>query len=729
MKKFLYLSIIICALFCFTGINAFADEGDDPDTYYVTLDAAGGTISGEASTEITQSKSEFQDINLSDYVPERDGFTFTGWYNKTKKVTGIKSSDFGDSTNRITVTAMYTKNSYSGKGLTFTLNANGGTIGDSESATYDFDVAGKSYGIALADYTPEKKDYKFTEWNTSADGSGKTVTMLYYSDFEKAADGGYDYSDTDNDSQKRNLTFYAQWEGAPAKGKITIGKKSWDSLQGDISFDTYYKKAVKVSISVPNGAEGGYLISGDSLSEDALAESSFSKYDGAFTISDDGSYVVYAQIKSGDKTTYISSEGFTIDSKAPVFDGITDGSVYCSEVSVTVTESNLEKLTVNDKEITLDDSKSFKLSPAKGAQTVIATDKAGNKTEVSVTVNKDHVAAPDDSNCTTPIVCKYCGKELEKGNSEHKLSKWKSNGNSTHSRTCENKGCGYKLTQDCSGGKATCTEKATCSGCGAKYGNKSKTNHTNLKKVDYVAATAATKGNIEYWYCSACGMYFRDKACTDSISKEDTVISKQAPKITGGNDVKWKQSSSDTLKFRSDADFADFVCVLVDGNEISSAYYTKTAGSIVIELKTSYLNTLKPGNHTLTIRSKTGDAVANFSVDAKATTTQTVTTEISTRVTTQATTEVTTQFEPYTTEAPSEYTMHEYTTRASKTTETTTEVTTERSSRHIDNYKSSDTVDKRKNRVRNLQLVILITVLVTILASFVIILISGRKKK
>lgn len=729
MKKYLYLSIILCALFCFTGINAFADEGDDPDSYYVTLDAAGGTISEEASTEIVQPKSDFQDIDLSKHIPERDGFTFTGWYNKTKKITRIKSSDFGDSTNRITVTAMYTKNSYSGEGLTFTLNANGGTIVDSDSGTYDFDVAGKSYGIALADYVPERKDYKFTGWNTNADGSGKTITMLYYNDFEKAADEGYDYSDTDNDPQKRNLTFYAQWENAPAKGKITIGKKSWDSLQGDISFDTYYKKAVKVSISVPTGAEGGYIISSDALSEDALAESSFTNYDGAFKISDDGSYVIYAQIKSGTKTTYISSEGFTIDSKSPVFDGITDGSVYCSEISVTVTETNLEKLTVNDKEITLDDSKSFKLSPAKGSQTVIAIDKAGNRTEVSATVNKDHVAAPDDSNCTTPIVCKYCGKELIKGNPEHKLSNWKSNGNSTHSRTCENKGCGYKLTQDCSGGKATCTERATCSGCGAKYGNKSKTNHTNLKKIDYVAATAAAKGNIEYWYCSACGMYFRDKACTDSISKDDTVISKTAPKITGGNNVKWKQSSSDTLKFRSDADFADFVCVLVDGNEISSAYYTKTAGSIVIELKTSYLKTLKPGNHTLTIRSKTGDAVANFSVDAKATTTQTVTTEIATRATTQATTEVTTQFEPYTTETPSEYTMHEYTTRANKTTETTTEVTTERSSKHIDNYKSSDTVDKRKNRVRNLQLVILLTVLVTILASFVIILISGRKKK
>ena len=84
---------------------------------------------------------------------------------------------------------------------------------------------------------------------------------------------------------------------------------------------------------------------------------------------------------------------------------------------------------------------------------------------------------------------------------------------------------------------------------------------------------------------------------------------------------------------------------------------------------------------------------------------------------------------PYTTErTTTEYTMHEYTTRAKRITETTTEVTTERSSKQINNYKSSDTVDKRKSRVRNLQLVILITVLATILASFIIILISGRKK-
>lgn len=736
MKRFLYLTIILCTMFCLGGICAFADEADDPDTLYVTLDAAGGTIEGESTLELSQAKQDFQDIDLSKYTPEKEGFTFTGWYINSKKYTVIKSSDFNDktdeNTNRLTAAAVYTKDSYSGGGLTFTLNANGGTIGGADAGTYDFDVAGKSYGVALTDYTPDRKDHKFTGWNTAADGSGKNMTMIYDSDFENAKENGYEYSDTDGDSSKRNLTFYAQWEGGPVKGKITIGKKSWDSLQGDVSFENYHKKAVKVSIEADKGSETGYIISSEPLSEDSLADSDFSKYDGAFTVNDDGSYIIYARIKAGDKTTYISSDGFTIDTKAPEMDGITDGSVYCSAVNVSVTEAHLDKITVNDKEISLDDSRSFKLSPAKGAQTVTATDKAGNKTSISVTVNKDHVAEPDDSNCTTPTVCKYCGKELKKAKSEHKLGKWKSNGNGTHSATCQNKGCGYRLTQDCSGGKATCTEKAVCSKCGASYGSKSKTNHTALKKVDAVAATAASNGNIEYWYCSACGKYFSDKKCTKGISKDDTIISKQAPKITGGDGVKWKPASSDTLKFRSDADFADFICVLVDGNKISSAYYTKTAGSIVIELKSSYLGTLKSGSHTLTIRSTSGDATASFYVEEKATTAPTTiaTTEITTVATTQSTTEVTTQFEPFTTEGTTtEHTMHEYTTRASRTTETTTEITTERSSRQIDNYKASDTVDKRKNRVRNLQLVILITVLVTILASFIIILISGRNKK
>ena len=245
-------------------------------------------------------------------------------------------------------------------------------------------------------------------------------------------------------------------------------------------------------------------------------------------------------------------------------------------------------------------------------------------------------------------------------------------------------------------------------------------------------ATASSDGNIEYWYCPSCGKYFKDQACSTEISKDDTVISKSSPDIIGGKGSRWKKSSKDTVKFRSNANYEDFICVLVDGKELDSSYYTKKEGSIIIEIKASFLETLSIGNHSLIIRSATGDAVTDFYVDkadstttAPMVTTQQTTTQATTQTTTEATTQTTTRYvyAPTTSEPT---TFAEITTRAHSTSENTTEVTTEKSSRHIDNYSS---VDKTKNKVHNLQLVILITVLATILISFAIILISGMRKK
>lgn len=73
-----------------------------------------------------------------------------------------------------------------------------------------------------------------------------------------------------------------------------------------------------------------------------------------------------------------------------------------------------------------------------------------------------------------------------------------------------------------------------------------------------------------------------------------------------------------------------------------------------------------------------------------------------------------------------EATTTEISTIERTTTETTTEVTTEKSTLTVGSYASTD---KSKSKVHNLQLIILITVLATILVSFVIIIISGMKKK
>ena len=107
----------------------------------------------------------------------------------------------------------------------------------------------------------------------------------------------------------------------------------------------------------------------------------------------------------------------------------------------------------------------------------------------------------------------------------HDWSVWTSNGNGTHSRRCT---CNAVETQNCSGGTATCTAKAKCADCGAEYGDTNPNHYGDkLKHVVAKDATTSEEGNIEYWYCEACGKYFSDNAATKEITQAETVIPKR----------------------------------------------------------------------------------------------------------------------------------------------------------------------------------------------------------
>ena len=147
--------------------------------------------------------------------------------------------------------------------------------------------------------------------------------------------------------------------------------------------------------------------------------------------------------------------------------------------------------------VTLLENGSFVLPPADGEQKIVVTDKAGNTAVMTVTVNDGHT-----------------------------FGKWDSNGDGTHTRKCTVDGCNGLETKDCSGGKATCTERAVCEVCGKDYGELDPKNHTDLKHNETKAATKDTEGNIEYWYCESCGKYFGDAEATKEIKKADTATAK-----------------------------------------------------------------------------------------------------------------------------------------------------------------------------------------------------------
>ena len=108
----------------------------------------------------------------------------------------------------------------------------------------------------------------------------------------------------------------------------------------------------------------------------------------------------------------------------------------------------------------------------------------------------------------------------------HTFGDWKADGDGTHSRECTVDGCKGVETMVCSGGNATCTEKAICEVCGKAYGELDPNNHVDLMHISAKAATEDTKGNIEYWYCGGCDKYYSDKDGINEIKKADTVTAR-----------------------------------------------------------------------------------------------------------------------------------------------------------------------------------------------------------
>lgn len=124
--------------------------------------------------------------------------------------------------------------------------------------------------------------------------------------------------------------------------------------------------------------------------------------------------------------------------------------------------------------------------------------------------------------CTQKAVCEICNSRYGEINpNNHKPSsewEWK---NDRHYHICEN-GCGTPIDeQDCSGGRATCTDKALCDVCDHTYGdyrNHSMTEHPANEK------TCTEDGNSLYWSCSVCGKYYSDASGQTEIEKNSWII-------------------------------------------------------------------------------------------------------------------------------------------------------------------------------------------------------------
>ena len=299
-----------------------------------------------------------------------------------------------------------------------------------------------------------------------------------------------------------NITLKARWKDIEKPtGEIIIGTNKWREFLNKLTFGLFFKDTQEVTINASDNSETvfvSYLVTNRDLSETELGSLVYNAYDEPFLIEPNGEYIVYAMlVDESMNITYLRSDRITLDNIRPVIGGIENGKTYCEAQTVTIDEKYIDTVTVNGTKVTLDENGGFTLSPADGEQKIIVTDKAGNTAEMTVTVNGGHT-----------------------------FGEWTSNGDGTHSRECTVDGCKGVETMACSGGNATCTEKAVCEYCGKAYGKTDLNNHTDLKHIEAKAATKTAEGNIEYWYCGGCDKYYSDKDGINEIKKADTVTAK-----------------------------------------------------------------------------------------------------------------------------------------------------------------------------------------------------------
>ena len=440
-------------------------------TYAVTLNTNGGTIAdGKDVTGYTYGVGAILPTDVT-----RTGYTFKGWYDNENLTGSPVTAIGGAETGNKEYWAKWEINQY-----TITFDTNGGS--EIVPITQD-------YGTEItAPDNPTRKGYTFKGWdkeipetmpaeNITVKAQWKinpyTITFDTNGGSEIAPitqDYGTEITAPDNPTRKgytfkgwdkeipetmpaENITITARWKDTEKPtGEIIIGTNKWNEFLNELTFGIFFKDTQEVTINAVDNSGVvfvSYLVTDKELSEAELNSLVFRAYEEPFCIDPNGEYIVYVMLVDENiNITYLRSDRITLDNIQPVISGIENGKTYCEAQTVTVDEKYVDTVTVNGTAVTLDADGGFVLPPTNGEQKIVVTDKAGNNTEMTVTVNNGHT-----------------------------FGEWVSDNDGKHTRKCTVDGCDAFETENCSGGNATCTEKAVCDVCGKAYGEFDGTNH------------------------------------------------------------------------------------------------------------------------------------------------------------------------------------------------------------------------------------------------------------
>lgn len=464
-------------------------------------------------------------------------------------------------------------------------------------------------------------------------------------------------------------------DASSPEGTVTIGENAFKKLIHDITFGLFFKESTEVTFSGSDATSGvaslEYVRSETLLTEEELlARTDWTEYSGPIseTAEDAKAFVYYGKVtdKAGN-TTLFGADGVIFDTAAPSFAGVTDGGTYYTTQTVTVTDVNVDTLTLNGEPVT---SPVTLPGDTDATYTLTATDKAGNEAQITVTMRSfasletpvagltpDNVTSADKAaleetlDKVSGLLQSGAPTEEEKNKLEatqskieemlDTLDKAQSAGSTENTDkvaavTPDNVKPGDRedleaAKQDLEtaledyGGNYTEEEKAPLE----EALNRIDAALESLDKVqavqDAVAALpdtvapddAQTAEKVEAAQDLLDRLTDHEKELLGTAAGEklnELLAQAAAYRILSGDKSTWTLGGADGLTVTANGSPNRLTEMQLDGKTLAPENYTVRTGSTVVILAPGYLNSLATGTHTLTFVYENGQTSATFTV-------------------------------------------------------------------------------------------------------------------